>query len=228
MEPGGGGTPHLSVVVPAYNEETRLGPSLIQVFDYFAEQRIAPDAESRASGGAFVRADLHGLPLRGRSFDLVVSFQVIEHLEDPSHYLSAIAGFLAEDGLAILTTPNVAMSDGVNPYHVHEYAGEELSECLRAHFHEVELLGVGMSAPVREAMAARSRRIQRIMRLDPLRLRDRLPRALVEKLFAAGALLARRQAQAGEGTPDATWRDFPIGPAADDAIDWLALCRRPR
>jgi hypothetical protein len=132
------------------------------------------------------------------------------------------------DGLAILTTPNVLLSDGVNPYHVHEYRGEELAERLRHHFHEVELLGVGMSDEVRRYMQARSRRIQRIMRLDPLRLRDRLPRGLVLRLFAAFAVLVRRRTSAGEGTPPVDAGDFPIGPARDDAIDWLALCRRPR
>jgi hypothetical protein len=77
-------------------------------------------------------------------------------------------------------------------------------------------------------MRARSRRIQRIMRLDPLRLRDRLPRGLVERLFAAGALLVRRRAESSEGTPEASWHDFPIEPVREDSIDLLALCRRPR
>lgn len=190
--------------------------------------RITPDPSSRASGAGFARADLYGLPLRERCFDLVVSFQVIEHLEDPGPYLDAIASFLREGGLAILTTPNVVMSDGVNPYHVHEYRAGELAETLASRFEEVEVKGVGMSEPVRVAMAARSRRIRRIVRLDPLRLRDRLPRPLVERLFAAFALLVRRRARAAEGTPDATWEDFPIGPARPDSIDLLALCRRPR
>lgn len=190
--------------------------------------RIAPDAESRAGGAHFARADLRGLPLREGSFDLVVSFQVVEHLEDPTGYLEAIAGFLRNDGLAILTTPNVLMSDGVNPYHVHEYRADELERALLPHFEEVEVRGVGMSGPVRAAMQTRSRRIRRIMRLDPLRLRERLPRPLLERLFAAFALLVRRRARAAEGTPDATWRDFPIEPAREDSIDLLALCRRPR
>ena len=189
--------------------------------------RIAPDPANRA-GALFARADLRGLPLQERSFDLVVSFQVIEHLEDPTAYLDAIAQLMRPDGLAILTTPNLLLSDGVNPYHVHEYRGDELADRLRSHFHEVEMLGVGMSDEVRAYMQARSRRIRRIMRLDPLRLRDRLPRGLVLRLFAAFAVLVRRQTSAGDGTPEVTPEDFPIEPASDEAIDWLALCRRPR
>jgi SAM-dependent methyltransferase len=84
--------------------------------------RVAPDASSRNASALFVRADLRGLPFPDASFDLIVSFQVIEHLEDPAEYLEAIARLSKRDGLAILTTPNLLMSDRVNPYHVHEYA----------------------------------------------------------------------------------------------------------
>ena len=72
------------------------------------------------------------------------------------------------------------------------------------------MLGVGMSEPVRDQLAARSRRIRRVMRLDPLRLRDRLPRAWVEALFAWGARLVRRAGARAEGSarrrPGATSR----------------------
>ena len=67
------------------------------------------------------------------------------------------------------------------------------------------------------------------MRLDPLRLRDRLPRAWVERLFALGARLVRIAGARAEGAPEVSWRDFPIG-RADDAtsLDWLAVCRGAR
>jgi SAM-dependent methyltransferase len=190
--------------------------------------RVAPDAASRTAPARWVRADLRSLPLRAASFDAALSFQVIEHLEDPGLLVHAMARCLRPDGFALLTTPNLAMSDGVNPYHVREYRADELAGVLRAGFSDVEVFGVGMSAPVRAYMAARSARIRTIMRLDPLRLHRRLPRAWIEGLFAAFALLVRRRTAASEGAPDAGPDDFPVGPARDDAIDWLAVCRRPR
>ncbi len=191
--------------------------------------RVAPDPVSRRTGAWFCRADIAGLPLRSRAFDAVVSFQVIEHLHDPAPYLRAIGELLADRGTLLLSTPNRQLSDGVNPYHVREYLGAELRELLARHFAEVEMLGVGMSEPVRAHLAARSRRIRRVMRLDPLRLRDRLPRAWVERLFAWGARLVRSAGVRVEGMPEASWRDFPIG-GADDAtsLDWLAVCRGAR
>jgi SAM-dependent methyltransferase len=191
--------------------------------------RVAPDPRHRESGAHFCLADVDRLPLRAHAFDCVVSFQVIEHLRDPAPYLRGIGALLAQRGTALISTPNRRLSDGVNPYHVHEYLSAELRDLLARHFAEVELLGVGLSDAVRRELTARSRRIQRIMRLDPLRLRDRLPRAWVETLFAWGARLVRRPDARGAVAPEVSERDFPIG-RADDAtsIDWLAVCRGAR
>jgi 2-polyprenyl-3-methyl-5-hydroxy-6-metoxy-1,4-benzoquinol methylase len=193
----------------------------------FGLDRVRPDPTSRESGARFVRARLEGMPFAKSSFELVVSFQVIEHLDDPSQYLAAIASLLAPGGVAMLTTPNALMSDGVNPFHVHEYQAEELAACLRRRFRSVELHGIGASQRVRLHLEQRSQRIRRIMRLDPLRLRDRLPRAWVEWLFARFALLVRRRARGGNEIPDASWRDFPLGPADARCLDLLAVCRDP-
>jgi SAM-dependent methyltransferase len=189
--------------------------------------RVEPDDAHRRAA-SFVLADLNAMPLREQSFDLVVSFQVIEHLEDPSAYLAAIARLVRPGGLALLTTPNLLTSDGVNPYHVHEYKSEELESLLGRYFDQVDMQGVGMHPPVRAYMEARSARIQKIMRLDPLGLRKRLPRALIDRLFAFFALLVRRRTQDDDGMPDCGWQDFPIGAPSPDDIDLVALCRTPR
>jgi SAM-dependent methyltransferase len=191
--------------------------------------RVFPDGANRRDGIQFLVGDLRSLPLVGASFDLVLSFQVIEHLEDPTFYVDALAGLLRPDGLAIVTTPNLLTSDGVNPYHVHEYRAADLAQCLGRRFDAVEMHGISPSDRARRVFEERSQRIRRIMRLDPFGLRDRLPRALVEWLFARFALLVRRTNSAHDETaPEMTWLDFPVGPAADDCLDLLALCRKPR
>ena len=189
--------------------------------------RIVPDPSARQSSARWVRADLNGLPMASSCFDLIVSFQVIEHLADPTEYLRSIARFLAPGGTALITTPNRLTSDGENPYHVHEYLADELAECLSGHFHKVEMRGVGASPPVARYLDARLRGIRRITRLDPLRLRRRIPRGLAEWLFARFAVLVRRGIQAEDGLPDVSWRDFPINPVADSCIDLLAICSEP-
>jgi 2-polyprenyl-3-methyl-5-hydroxy-6-metoxy-1,4-benzoquinol methylase len=189
--------------------------------------RVAPDASARKGSARYVRADLNAIPLASACFDLVVSFQVIEHLPDPTHYLDGIARLLRPEGTALITTPNRHTSDGVNPYHVHEYVAEELAESLRRHFRSVEIRGIGATPPVARYLEAKLKRIRRITRLDPLRLRERLPRGLVEWLFGRFAILVRRGIQRDEGLPEVSWHDFPIGPADDRCIDLLAICRAP-
>ena len=195
-----------------------------------AVDRVAPLASALSSGVRFVRADVNALPLRAASFDRVLSFQVIEHLEDPSLYLAAMARLLRPGGEVVLTTPNVLTSLGVNPYHVHEYRADELARTLGAFFADVEVRGVGATEPVRRYLEARRVRIRRIMRIDPLGVRNLLPRAWLERLFAWFAAVVRRGVQRDDGLPEVTWRDFPVserGRASDDCVDLLAVCRRP-
>ena len=198
---------------------------------FFGIDRVLPDRRQRGRDVRFVVGDLRALPLQSGHFDLVVSFQVIEHLHDPTFYVDALASLCSTDGLVLVTTPNILTSDGVNPYHVHEYIADELAETLGERFEEVEVRGIRASERAQRVLDQRSRRIRRVMRLDPLGLRDRLPRPLIEWLFAQFALLVRRPSPnptANDDEPEMSWRDFPTGEATDDCLDLLAMCRNPR
>ena len=71
----------------------------------------ALDIEGTAAallGDAFQIADLNQkLPLPDKSFDLVVSVEGIEHLENPQSFLREVNRVLKDDGRLILTTPNI-------------------------------------------------------------------------------------------------------------------------
>ena len=193
----------------------------------FAIDRISPDADARHPRAHFVRADAAGIPLRAASFDMVVSFQVIEHLEDPAPYLETIAGLLAPGGTALISTPNLLQSDGENPFHVREYAPGELRALCETRFGEVDMLGVTASPEPMAYYAARLRRIRSIVRIDPLGLRRVLPRRLIDWLFATLAVVVRRGIQKSDGLPQVDLSDFPVVPARDDCLDLVAVCRAP-
>jgi len=45
--------------------------------------------------------------LSSNSFDIVISFEVLEHLYDPAHYLTEMLGVMDDDALLIMSTPNM-------------------------------------------------------------------------------------------------------------------------
>ncbi|PKQ27891.1 MAG: SAM-dependent methyltransferase [Candidatus Anoxymicrobium japonicum] len=100
-----------------------------------------------ASNLSFEVMDVNRLELADASFDLAVSFQVVEHLADVSGYFAGIARVLKPGGVAFLTTPNrLTISKGsdrpVNPFHLREYTPDEFARTLEAHFETVEVSGI--------------------------------------------------------------------------------------
>ena len=72
------------------------------------------------------------------SFDLIVCFEVIEHLTeiDQSNLLRNFARILTPDGVLILSTPNpdVTKLYGDNPFHLKEMSRDEFSATIDANF----------------------------------------------------------------------------------------------
>lgn len=57
----------------------------------------------------FTEADLNKkLPYKDSRFDIIISIEVLEHLENPSHFLTEIKRILKRGGKAIITTPNIS------------------------------------------------------------------------------------------------------------------------
>jgi SAM-dependent methyltransferase len=88
----------------------------------------------------FEVADLASLPYPARSFDLVICFEAIEHVEEPEVVLDELARVLAPDGVLLVSSPHRARYVPGNPHHRHEYLPEELRSTLRTRFGAVRLL----------------------------------------------------------------------------------------
>jgi SAM-dependent methyltransferase len=85
------------------------------------------------------RADLRDLPFEDGSFDLVVCFEVIEHITAQREVVREFARVLSPEGVLLASTPNRAVSAGDNPHHLRELLPEELEGMLAEHFAHVEL-----------------------------------------------------------------------------------------
>jgi SAM-dependent methyltransferase len=82
-----------------------------------------------------IHGNLAELPLADASVDVVVNFQVIEHLWDQSQFVRECARVLRPSGLLMVSTPNrITFSPGrdipLNPFHTRELNADELSQLL--------------------------------------------------------------------------------------------------
>jgi SAM-dependent methyltransferase len=95
-----------------------------------------------------MHGNLAELPLADASVDVVVNFQVIEHLWDQTQFVRECARVLRPSGLLMVSTPNrITFSPGrdtpINPFHTRELNADELSRLLvDAGFTSVSMSGV--------------------------------------------------------------------------------------
>lgn len=92
----------------------------------------------RVHGRHFAVTDCRRSCLRDESFDGVVAFEVIEHVETPLALLREARRLLTEDGLLVVSTPDKRIySDATgfkNPFHRKELYSEELEALVAEHF----------------------------------------------------------------------------------------------
>ena len=90
-----------------------------------------------------VVGDCHDLPLASDSVDVVVSFELIEHLQGQQAHLLEIGRVLKPDGLTVISTPNRVFysqeSNQVNPFHTHEFDFQEFLDFLKSLFSSVQI-----------------------------------------------------------------------------------------
>jgi len=86
------------------------------------------------------------LPEEDGAFDLVIGFEVIEHLSRWRDFLREASRVLAAGGLCVISTPNKNYytesrgQSGPNPFHLHEFEFVEFREALQGSFPAVRVL----------------------------------------------------------------------------------------
>jgi SAM-dependent methyltransferase len=177
-------------------------------------------------------ADMRELPLPDSSFASVLSVQSIEHVPDPERVLAEIVRVLRPRGTAVVVTPNRLEfgrpDEIIDPYHHVEFDPHELRALCARFFAEVDVLGLFGSTRWRELVDEEDRRLHRLLRLDPLRLRRLVPRRGRQVVYDWLLTRYRRRRpdpRAGDIGPE----DFELrAERVERAFDLVAVCRKPR
>ena len=107
-----------------------------------------------------VAGNLADLPLADGSVDVVVNFQVIEHLWDQPQFVAECARVLRPGGRLLMSTPNrITFTPGsdtpVNPFHTRELNAAELADLLTAGGFDIESMSGVFHGPRLADMDAR-------------------------------------------------------------------------
>jgi SAM-dependent methyltransferase len=103
------------------------------------ESVIAKVRAAAKPGTSFDVADLRKLPYDDDEFDLVVSFETIEHVSDPAVVFDELARVLKPEGLLLVSTPNRDVYTPGNPFHLRELTPSEFANELAKRFRSVAM-----------------------------------------------------------------------------------------
>lgn len=89
--------------------------------------------------------DCTKMPFENKSFDVIVSFETIEHFEEHEKFLKEVKRVLLDDGILIISSPDKTVYSDKrnyhNPDHVKELTKQELVDLLKQFFNNIEVLG---------------------------------------------------------------------------------------
>ncbi|MEP2668360.1 MAG: methyltransferase domain-containing protein [Cyclobacteriaceae bacterium] len=166
--------------------------------------------------------------LESNSFDTVISFQVIEHIEDDAFFLQEINRVLKPGGKAYLTTPNRVMSLTRNPWHIREYTADELLALAQKHFQDASMKGISGDEKVMAYYERNKKSVEKIARLDFLNLQQRLPAGLYKIPYE---LLNRWNRNRLKDADDELVRsishkNYPVTDEASEALDLFLFVQK--
>jgi len=88
---------------------------------------------------SFEVGNIFNLPYRDNFFDVYISFETIEHVENEDAYLKEAFRVLKKGGKFIVSTPNDWGSDDTSPFHVRHYDFNSFSRTIEQYFNIIKI-----------------------------------------------------------------------------------------
>ncbi len=162
------------------------------------------------------------------TFDTVVSFQVIEHIENDKLYLEEIYRVLKPGGKAIITTPNIKQTLSRNPWHIREYTADGLEKLAKTIFTKVEMKGIAGNEKVMEYHENNRKSVNKIMRFDVLNLQYHLPAALLKIPYEFLNRRNRNKLKTADNSlvMDINHTDYSLADKSDENLDLFCILEK--
>ncbi|HNP18924.1 MAG TPA: methyltransferase domain-containing protein [Fulvivirga sp.] len=159
------------------------------------------------------------------SFDVIISFQVIEHIKNDKLFLQEIKRVLKPGGQALLTTPNIKMTLSRNPWHIREYTADQLTDLAKKYFDQVEMRGVAGNEKVMEYYENNKKSVRKIMKYDILNLQYNLPAPLLRIPYDILNRMNRNKLKSSNDdlVNQIHHSDYLLSDKADEALDLFLM-----
>ena len=173
--------------------------------------------------GTFIQANIPPLTtLPDNTFDFVVTFQVIEHIDNDALFIRECHRVLKPGGTLLLTTVNKTFSLTRNPWHVREYGADELKQLISNEFGMVRTYGIHGNEKVMAYYEQNKASVKKLTRWDVLDLQHRLPRRLLQVPYDLMNRLNRNRLLAQDGlAAQITDTDYVVSLDPANSLDFF-------
>lgn len=176
----------------------------------------------------FIAANIPPLSsLADNTFDYIVTFQVIEHIENDDLFIKEAHRVLKPGGKLLLTTVNKTFSLTRNPWHVREYYADGLKTLMGKYFPAVETRGIHGNEKVMTYYEQNKESVKKLTRFDIFNLQYRLPRRLLQVPYDLMNRLNRNRLLQADGlAAEINYTDYVVSNDPAESLDFFYVATK--
>ncbi|GAB4031365.1 class I SAM-dependent methyltransferase [Spirosoma jeollabukense] len=191
-------------------------------------QELISALSAEYPNATFIAANIPPLAgLADNTFDFIVTFQVIEHIENDDLFIKEAHRVLKPGGKLLLTTVNKTFSLTRNPWHVREYYADGLKSLMAKYFSAVDTKGIHGNKKVMTYYEQNKESVKKLTRFDIFNLQYRLPRRLLQVPYDLMNRLNRNRLLQADGlAAEINYTDYVVSNDPAGSLDFFYVATK--